>query len=271
MGFGVPLNYNKKISLIHKVKGSSASISHSQEVPQSPLCSGSLTMEAALVFPIFLFVLVGILFFFRILQVTQNTYGALAATGSRLSIEAEEEVALWKVIGYFQSELYGENCSCIVGGKAGIWWKQIEENGEHIELQIQYKCKLPVRLFYIKYIPIKQQISIKKWTGYQKETEGEGQETWVYITPFGEVYHTSRECTHLQLSIFTIGKQEAISEGYTVCLFCKDKIELYPYYYVTQEGERYHKSLTCSGLKRTIYMIKLSETGNRRICERCGK
>lgn len=265
----MPLDNNNKISLIHKVKGSHANVSVSQEVPKSSPLSGSLTVEAALVVPIFLFVMVGILFFFRILQVTQNTYGALAATGSRLSVEAEEEVSLWKAIGYFQGKLLGESCSYIVGGKAGIRWEALEES-EYIDLQIQYKCKLPVQLFQIKYIPIKQQVRIKKWTGYHKENQEENGRMWVYVTPTGEVYHTTRRCSHLQLSIFTMDKERAISQGYTVCLSCKEEKDLYSYYYVTEDGERYHKSLSCSGLKRTIYMIKLSEVGNRRICERCG-
>ena len=176
----MPLNKNKKISLIHKVKGSYENISLSQEVPQSPLLAGSLTIEAALVFPLFLFLLVSMLFFFRILQVTNNTYGALAATASRLSLEAEEEVSLWKAIGYFQVKLPEENSSYILGGRSGIVWEDISQEREYIDLQIHYKCKLPISIFPIKHIPIKQRIRMKKWTGYHKEAEDFGQEIWVY-------------------------------------------------------------------------------------------
>lgn len=268
----MPLEKNNKISLVHKeckVKNHYEKIALSQEVSKSTLLSGSLTVEAALVFPIFLFALVGMLFFFRILQVTQSTYGALAATGSRLSLETEEVSAI-KAIGYFQGELWGENCSYIMCGKGGISWRKIALEDEYIELTIQYRCRMPIQIFHVKSIPIKQQIKIRRWIGYHKEMQRDEQESWVYITPTGQVYHTTKECTHLQLSIYTLGKEQALAEGYSQCLLCNKEIELYAYYYVTKEGEKYHKKINCSGLKRTLYMIKLSEVGQRRACSRCG-
>ena len=40
--------------------------------------------------------------------------------------------------------------------------------------------------------------------------------------------------------------------------------------YITIYGDRYHKSRTCSGLKRTIREIMLSQVGNRAPCSKCG-
>ncbi len=233
---------------------------------------GSLTVEASLAFPIFLFALVGVLFLFRVLQVTQLTQGALAYTGCRISLDAREEESIAKAMGYFYKELVKEKCpfSYVTGGMAGFRWSGTDLDGEYVNLQIQYRCRLPVRFFGIGTIPVSQHVKVKKWTGYQKDKESGTEELWVYITPNGTVYHSTQECTHLRLSIKTMGKQQAVAAGYDACLICGNDTGLYNYYYVTEEGDRYHTRLSCSGLKRTIQMIRFSDVGSRTPCSRCG-
>lgn len=34
--------------------------------------------------------------------------------------------------------------------------------------------------------------------------------------------------------------------------------------FITDQGNRFHYDLNCGGIKRTIYMIRLSEVGNRK-------
>ena len=39
--------------------------------------------------------------------------------------------------------------------------------------------------------------------------------------------------------------------------------------YVTNEGDRYHNTIECSGLKRSVRCVPLSEAGGRSPCSRC--
>lgn len=117
---------------------------------------------------------------------------------------------------------------------------------------------------------------MRAWTGYDVERKFsvEEQEEYVYITENGTVYHRERNCTHLTLSIELAGKDEVgqlrnESGGkYYPCEKCGGDGS--SFVYVTGEGTRYHNTITCSGLKRTVISIPLSEVGGRPPCSRCG-
>ena len=117
---------------------------------------------------------------------------------------------------------------------------------------------------------------MRAWTGYDVERRaegGDGEETWVYITDGGSAYHMARNCTHLTLSITLAGKDEL--EGlrnesggrYSPCEKCGGDGS--GIVYITREGDRYHNTIECSGLKRSVRCVPLSEAGGRSPCSRC--
>lgn len=280
----MPLEKNRKITLHHKEGDwNRKNIYDRQGAPQSLLfsdgavsrrcASASLTVEAALGFPLFLFALTAVLFFFRVLQVSQMTEGALAAAGSFVSLEAEtEDEPLLLAVGYFQKELLAEEFpdDVLLGGRLGISWTESELSGEYVDLRIHYQCKLPFRMFGLGNIPISQRVCMKKWTGYPGGESTEETGRFVYITQTGEVYHVSADCSHLKLSTKIMACGEAKNAGYTPCMICGHIPGTYTYYYVTEDGMRYHTVMDCRSLKRTTYRIPFSEVGNRRACSRCG-
>ena len=101
------------------------------------------------------------------------------------------------------------------------------------------------------------------------------EEDYVYITPEGEAYHLSTDCNYLKLSIESVKYSELAAlrndsdHKYYPCSICAEENTSCDNVYITSYGEYFHTDLNCLGLKRTIYMVPLSEVGNRHLCSKC--
>jgi len=125
-----------------------------------------------------------------------------------------------------------------------------------------------------------QRGAVRGWTGREGssgESAGGGHDhdhTTVYVAENGTVYHLDPNCTHIKLKIMTTTKEEAkkkrnaYREKYHPCEICGRKAS--GTVYITPDGNRYHSSLECSGLKRTIHEVQLGQTGDLKPCSRCG-
>ena len=150
---------------------------------------------------------------------------------------------------------------------------------EDVTLSATYLLKVPLPIIGTRYLPVNQKVTARKWIGY---TGGSGQsdnkgDVVVYVTADSDVYHMTTECTHLKLSVTSVsGTGLALTRSndggkYTRCQICKPPPGLL-IYYIAKEGNRYHMTTSCSGLKRSYYTRLLSEVqGILRPCSRCGK
>ncbi len=116
----------------------------------------------------------------------------------------------------------------------------------------------------------------RKWTGYDvlKAQLSNEEKEWVYITPSGSAYHKNPNCSYLNPQIYSavtsqIGEyRNASGEIYRQCESCRD-VTLTGICFYTEHGNRYHSTLKCSGLKRTIHSVLLSEVDGRHMCKKC--
>lgn len=263
---------------------------------------GSMTVEAAIVLPLFLFFLLNLLGIIEIYRLHSTLLAALRETGRELSVYAyayktitkEEDddgpEALLENIAFSYlyvrervEDLAGEEYldhSPLSNGRESIWYvdSSILQQGDIIDLVASYQVSpfigiagfRPAR-FYCRYYG-------RAWTGYEVAPEGEkdqNSEEYVYVAENAEVYHLSRECTHIRLSIseceFTDLETLRNENGskYSPCELCVD----YPddKLYICRNGDRYHQDLNCSGLKRTVTVMLRSEAEKKyRMCGRCG-
>lgn len=246
-----------------------------------------LTIEAAAVLPFFVCFMVFILYFFRILHVQAGVGQALQYAGRKTAAsyrvqEAETNEAgsagILKAELYFREQLKKQNCPVqyIKHGRAGISLLQSSFTGNYIELKAVYQMKFPIRLIGDIQYRVAQGVKCRKWTGYQpgQDTEAED-DKWLYYTEYGTVYHASRSCTHLDLSIKGIpdtqvsGSRNHSGGKYHACEKCGSHVSGTGMVYITNYGDRYHSSLTCSGLKRSIFMIRKSKAAGKKMCKKC--
>lgn len=242
---------------------------------------GSITIEAALAVPIFFFAVISLLYLMEIMTIRTAVRCGLQDAGKQAAAEAYTLTAVIPsnlerdIVNSIGAERLER--SIVVDGSEGI---RCGESYMSLttgigELTAEYNVKLPIPIFHVPSITYKEVIRIKAWTGYEKGGIGSENDDIVYITETGTVYHRDYHCTYLELSIHMVQASELDalrneSGGkYYPCERCGNGGN--GAVYITDTGNRYHSSLSCSGLKRTIYAVKISEVGGKGACSKCGR
>lgn len=207
---------------------------------------GNMTVEAAVVLPLFLFAAVNLLSMILMFQEFSVQEGKLHQTGRTLSL-----------LAYGQEETGEDDIRLVKVSRA--------------------EAVFPLASYRSGYIV--NGCVMHKWIGYDPGDadgmENGGKEEMVYITASGEAYHLRRGCIYLNPSVSLVARAEAQncrnSEGkvYTACSICGGDSDIV---YIAQSGERYHSTAGCSGLKRTVECVSLPEAlaRGRHACPGCG-
>lgn len=242
--------------------------------------NASVTVEAALIIPLFLFAVISLIYMLEIQAIKTSIKGA---TQCAAKMAAQDAVKLQSVNSVkFKQDLAEAagadrlNRSIIAGGSKGIDCSRTYMSvltGE-INVVVEYSIKLPFPGFTHLTAKFREKMRIKGWTGYSKRNGHSGDEQIVYITAKGRVYHENYQCTHLQLSVRFVpyselsGIRNEDGGRYGKCEKCVHG-EPFAGVYITNTGGKYHNSLGCSGLKRTVHAVKKSQVGMRGGCSRC--
>ena len=259
----------------------------------------SVSIEASIAIPIFLFCFLEIMSLLNYLWVYSGVLYAVKAVGEPVSIlgnvydevmDSGEEFHLGKeVISalafseiYLASQVRGQ-CDAppfaqtIRDGAEGISFLGSHINTREDSLLILARYTMePLFSFAGTSVSMSNRYYGRLWTGYSLG-ENEEEAEYVYITENGSVYHLTKSCTHLKLSIKSVDakdlwdKRNNSGGRYTACNKCCEEEEEVSTYYITATGDRYHMELSCSGLKRTIYMVTPEEVADWSLCGRCGQ
>lgn len=243
---------------------------------------GSVTVEAAVCVPLFLYAAICLIWLLEFRTVQLVVREGMQGAAKKIALECYELPIL--IPSRLEAEIVNQigserlDRSCIVDGKDGLQCEKsyILPGSAIMELKTTYKAKLPVPGFFISPITYQETMRIKGWNGYEKEsfTQYDNQDI-VYITETGVVYHRDYHCTYLKPSARVVSLEEITSlrneskEKYYPCEkcagFCKGNV------YITDYGNRYHSTLSCSGVKRKIYAVSLNEVKGKGACSKCGK
>ena len=207
------------------------------------LRKASFTLETALALPAFRLAVTALLYLFSFSALQAKDYRKLTEKAELLAVTAEA--------------FTGQN--------------------PYITLYDYETAKLPFAVVGFGSRGTVQKVTVRSWVGYTGESfQAGGKEELVYRTPEGEVYHRSRDCTYLRLTIRSVtsaelsGLRNESGGKYTPCEYCVKKQQADMLVYITDYGSSYHNKNTCQGLKRTIMAVPLSQVGGLRSCSRCG-
>lgn len=142
-----------------------------------------------------------------------------------------------------------------------------------MNIHVRYAVKIPIPLFGNPSAKMETKFRIHGWTGYGNR-EGTQNSEVVYITEKQSVYHEDYHCSYLQLSIRFVpydqldkirNEDGGMYRACEKCVYGSASAGVY----ITENGSKYHNSLGCSGLKRTIKAVKKSEVEGLGGCSRC--
>lgn len=263
----------------------------------SLFCKASMTVETAIVLPLFLFAMITVL-----------QFASLQITASALLAGMHETAKEMAVYAYVQDLGIGAGDSLVsdfvAGGISAVYAKgKIEDlagdalgNGsfhllessflvhEIIDIAATYQNNSALSLLPVKPVKAVMRARVRAWTGregaeHKKDDTDTGQQeatdsSTVYVATTGTVYHKDPNCTHIRLSVSCVskagidGRRNNHGGKYHACEKCGANAG--SQVYITSDGNRYHSSLECSGIKRTVKECRLSEVEGMRACSRCG-
>lgn len=246
---------------------------------------GSITVETTLVLPLFIIFMINIISLFEMIYVHMSMDVALNQVGQEISVAAnfqniyENDLLTEVYVRERVVQLLGRstiNDSLIMGGANGIVLlrSEIARDNDVIDLVMTYRVEPWFPFFQVGDMVMINRCFIKAYTGYEQK-DSDINERRYYVAESGEVYHLSRSCTHLQLTISMVNTTELEAarnkdgEKYKPCEVCYAKETSGGHYYIAEQGNRYHSSVACTGLKRTIYVVKESSIGDKKLCLRC--
>lgn len=240
---------------------------------------GSVTVEAAMTIPIFLFAILCIIYLLEIQSIRFSISAATQHAG-KLAAEQIPVVSLFNpiklkadIINIVGAERLDR--SIVDGGSAGIqcFTSYYDSGEEVVHINVSYRVRLPFPKYMHVGQKIQQEVEIKAWTGYQN-IGLEDDDSIVYIADTGSVYHTNYQCSALHVQIQFVSQTELSnyrneSGGrYYACEYCVHGSAMAGVY-IANYGTKFHNSLSCSGLKRSIRSVKKSQVKGRRACSRC--
>jgi len=242
---------------------------------------GSMTIEAALIIPLFMTGILSLISFCMLLIFNAKVSLALNEEAHRLSLVCTDGLNIDPVsvsLG-IKDRLRDDNAnySMIRNGENGLDFSKSKLNDrEYLQLDVCYSfTPFGVGFFDFADIEVEQTCLIHVFCGYNKGMFFDDEEDYVYITQDSDVYHLNRQCSHIRLSITQVNASEIPSlrnssgAKYHSCEICNSRIED-GRLYITEDGTRYHCDINCSGLVRRVKAVKKSEVLDRRPCRRCG-
>lgn len=245
------------------------------------LWKGSLTIEAAVIVPMFLLSVCTLFLVFDLFRVQSLVKASISESAQELGMYAyavkDGESAPVDIFSSVACASYAKAKLPELGKWTEVSLADTYVTEDRIYLIAKVTYKLPVSVIPLPSIHVWNKSSVRMWLGQQGEWDSQvapQNSEMVYVTDYESVYHTSSECTYLDLAIHSCGTEEienlrnVYGDKYKACSKCGSSQNAGSVFY-TEKGDHYHLNENCSGLKRTMKLIPQSEVSHLLQCSRC--
>lgn len=271
--------------------------------------NASLTLEASIATPCFIFFLVTVIYIFKILDIQNFINSSLeeAARKTNLhaysisvfnSLSADSKNSILNEPDYKSSVLeksldtalvknffltddvvnYLDN-SYIVDGSHGLKFFLSEDGyfSDCLDFNISYRISLPFIPEKLFSIYVNQRCYFKTFVGEDITDKTGGFTEYVYVTPTGTVYHTSPYCSYLSKS-YTVLSGSSFDDllkdtsAYKPCSNCARNTPIGSNCLMCPDSLVYHTDPSCHYLNASVYKVTYESIKNRMpLCSRCKK
>lgn len=263
---------------------------------------GSLTIEASMALPLFLFFMVIMMLPMKLINEERRIQTALEAVGEEVSQyayvwsclrrgEKPEGLESAAIPQEFLKTLTEEGTLLYARKRlegrvdfknmTGISFRNssVLRDGETIDLIMNYRMKIPFSILGLDSVPMTSRSCRRAWIGREEENgSGKGQDDeLVYIGRTSTKYHRSRTCHYLFNDIQSISfediKDVRSSSGgrYRPCSRCGKYAKEGGNVYIMPGGEKYHSDRNCSSLAAYVEAVPLSQVVHLGPCSYCSQ
>lgn len=291
---GVPFLEIKKCAAL-QVRCKSLSKMKKEKAFCSVSQSGSVTVEAALGFTLFLLAIVSFMLPIRIVDIQRQVQAVLESVNEELcqyayGIETEEtkgKTFLYSAAGTYIKRKMIEQVKDVNMENVSTLGTKILEDGESIDLRVSYSLNIPFPAKNMSKITLharsyrrawigKSGLSEKKENGKNDLTDQEKTGDIVYIGNTSSRYHLYADCRYLFHDIEEVTydsvkeRRNRFGQKYQPCEVCQNMPEG-EVVYIMSGGEKYHNSRTCSSIQAFVQEIPLEEIKDLGVCSYCEK
>lgn len=277
-----------------------------KNLPEKGCCTlpfgiyGSLTIEAALGLTLFMFTIICLSMPLKMLDTHRKVQMTLEAVSRELSKQAYLQYRITQGECMNSKENTGEllslftNISLIsylnqqikaaVGDnrieKLDLSKTRVSEDGEMIDLWVEYRLKLPFSIFQLESIPAEGRSLRRGWIGSKggrlelKNAENEEKERTVYVGKNRGRFHWSKSCHYISNDIHSVSsgdlgnKTNSSGNKYKPCSICGRGTDL-EIAYILPNGRYYHSRKDCSSISYYVRETILSEVEYLGECSYC--
>jgi hypothetical protein len=263
---------------------------------------GSLTIEAAMALPLFLFAVIILMTPLKLLDDGRKMQTALEITGEELSqyVSAlkelkrgedlsaaglnelpdgllhgitEQSILLYARIKMGKYEVYQDAES------VSFLKSSVLKDKETIDLIMNYRIRLPFPILGLKSVPMSARCFRRAWIGNTLLYEDESGDTeeMVYVGRESTRYHKKRTCHYLYNHIRAVNETDLESirntggGKYKPCSRCSSLAKEGSIVYIMPSGEKFHISRDCTAITAYVRLVPISEVIHLGACSYCSQ